>query len=402
MRLVLVVGGDEELARRLQGFIGHQTISMGAEAVQDDPSAFLRGLDPAVFPDAMIITSAVPLETAMALGREVSTLRPDVDIVLVAATEKEIMLEAMRAGFRDVAAGVDDPALLAGLRDRLAQRDASARQAPAERGPGQQASGASVDFTSRGLVVLSPKGGVGKTSIATNLSVALARQSPMEVVLVDLDLQFGDVATVLDLAPAHTLDEAFESGSQDNLLLKTYLTVHPAGFFVLCGADSPAANERVTSAQVASLVRQLKQQFRYVVVDTAGGLDEATLGALEEADDVVMVSTMDIACLRGVRKALELVGELGLLPASRHVVLNFADKHSGLRVKDVESMLGVPVDFVLPRAKEVPVGANKGVPIMVSNKSGQFVKTVRALAQRVDDRARAADGKQGHKRLEVA
>jgi pilus assembly protein CpaE len=217
------------------------------------------------------------------------------------------------------------------------------------------------------LTVLSPKGGVGKTSIATNLAVALAQQSPMEVVLVDLDLQFGDVSTVLDLRPSHTLEDAFGPGARDNLLLKTYLTVHTAGFFVLCGAESPAANDHVTSEQVT-----------------------------------VLVSTMDIACLRSVRKEVELLSELAILPASRHVVLNFADKQSGLKVKDVEAMLGLPVDVVMPRAKEVPVASNKGVPLVVSSRSNPFVKSVKALAKKVYDRARAAEGKPGHKRLEVA
>ena len=252
------------------------------------------------------------------------------------------------------------------------------------------------------MTVLSPKGGVGKTSIATNLAVALAQQSPMEVVLVDLDLQFGDVSTVLDLRPSHTLEDAFGPGARDNLLLKTYLTVHTAGFFVLCGAESPAANDHVTSEQVTALVRQLQEQFRYVVVDTAAGLDEATLGALEASDDAVLVSTMDIACLRSVRKEVELLSELAILPASRHVVLNFADKQSGLKVKDVEAMLGLPVDVVMPRAKEVPVASNKGVPLVVSSRSNPFVKSVKALAKKVYDRARAAEGKPGHKRLEVA
>ncbi len=210
------------------------------------------------------------------------------------------------------------------------------------------------------------------------------------------------MSTVLDLRPSHTLEDAFGPGARDNLLLKTYLTVHTAGFFVLCGAESPAANDHVTSEQVTALVRQLQEQFRYVVVDTAAGLDEATLGALEASDDAVLVSTMDIACLRSVRKEVELLSELAILPASRHVVLNFADKQSGLKVKDVEAMLGLPVDVVMPRAKEVPVASNKGVPLVVSSRSNPFVKSVKALAKKVYDRARAAEGKPGHKRLEVA
>lgn len=398
MSLVLIVGGDDELAARVESTIGHQCVTLGADALQGDSTSFLRGLDPTVIPDAMILTSAVPLAASMALAREVAAVRPDVDLVLIAATEKEIMLEAMRSGIRDVAPSIDDPSLMAGLRSRL-----DARTPTAANDPLKLAKPATpVDFRSRTITVLSPKGGVGKTSISTNLAVALAQQSPMEVVLVDLDLQFGDVSTVLDLRPTHTLEDAFGPGAHDNLLLKTYLTVHNAGFFVLCGAESPAANDHVTSENVRVLIRQLQEQFRYVIVDTAAGLDEATLGALEASDDAVMVTTMDIACLRSVRKEIELLGELSLMPPSRHVVLNFADKQSGLKVKDVEALVGVPVDVVLPRAKEVPVASNKGVPLVISSKSNPFVKAVRSLSKKIYDRARAAEGKQGHKRLEVA
>lgn len=399
MSLVLIVGGDEELAARVEATIGHQCVALGAEALQGDTSSFLRGLDPTVIPDAMVLTSAVPLASSMALAREVTTVRPDVDLVLVAATDKEIMLDAMRAGIRDVASSIDDPALLAGLRARL---DARAPAVPGDPLKLAAKPMTPVDFRSRTITVLSPKGGVGKTSISTNLAVALAQQSPMEVVLVDLDLQFGDVSTVLDLRPSHTLEDAFGPGAHDNLLLKTYLTVHEAGFFVLCGAESPAANDHVTSEQVTALVRQLQEQFRYVVIDTAAGIDEATLGAIEASDDAVLVTTMDIACLRSVRKEIELLGELSLMPASRHVVLNFADKQSGLKVKDVEALVGVPVDVVLPRAKEVPVASNKGVPLVLSSRSNPFAKSVKGLAKKIYDRARATEGKQGHKRLEVA
>lgn len=399
MSLVLIVGADEELAGRIESIIGHQCVALGADAVQGDSQHFLRGLDPTKIPDAIILTSSVPLAASMTLAKEVSTVRPDVDIVLVAATEKEIMLDAMRAGIRDVAASIEDPNLLAGLRARLDVRRPASEADPLKLAAKPMVP---VDFTSRTMTVLSPKGGVGKTSIAVNLAVALAQQSPMEVVLVDLDLQFGDTATVLDLRPSHTIEDAFGSGAQDNLLLKTYLTVHDAGFFVLCGAESPAANDHVTSDQVAQLVRQLQEQFRYIVIDTAAGIDDATLGALEVTDDTIVVTTMDIACLRSVRKEVELLGELSLLPRSRHVVLNFADKQTGLKVKDVEALLGLPVDFVVPRAKEVPVASNKGVPVLVSSRSIPFSKTVKALAKKIYDRARATEGKQGHKRLEVA
>lgn len=397
MSIALIVGGGDDLARRMSAAIGHPTVALGVEAVVAEGASLLRGLDAATLPEAIVFTDAVPLTRSLSMADEVRSVRPDIDMVLIAAVEREIMLDAMRAGIRDVASSIEDPVLLTGLRDRLDARSGGARAAAAV--PVHQTP---IDFRSRTIVVVSPKGGVGKTSVSSNLAVALAQQSPMEVVLLDLDLQFGDLSTVLDLKPTHTLADAFSTAARDNLLLKTYLTVHSAGFYVLCGADSPAANDKVSGDQVIQLIRQLKDQFRYVLIDTAAGLDDATLAALECADDVVLMSTMDVACLRGVRKEIELLTELSLLPDSRHVVLNFADKQTGLRVKDVESMLGMPVDFVIPRAKEVPAAANRGVPLLASAKSGPFVKTIKALSKRIYDRARAAEEKQTHRRVDVA
>lgn len=395
--IALVVGTDDETAARVTAAIGYRTVALSSDAVLSESASLLRGLDPASLPEAIVFSAQVPVHRSLAMAAEVHRVRPDIDMVLIAAVEKQIMLDAMRVGIRDVGSALEDATVLAGLRGRLDARNSANRPAAAP-----IVAPVPVDFSSRTITVLSPKGGVGKTSISSNLAVALAQQSPMEVVLVDLDLQFGDLSTVLDLKPTHTLRDAFALTARDNLLLKTYLTVHSAGFYVLCGADSPAANDKVTPGQVSQLIRQLQDQFRYVIVDTAAGLDDATLAALECTDDAVVVTTMDVACLRSVQKEIELLTELSLMPASRHVVVNFADRASGLRIKDVEAVIGGPVDVVLPRSKELPLASNRGVPLLVSSKSGPFVKSIRALGQRIFDRARAAERKVGHKRLEVA
>ncbi len=237
---------------------------------------------------------------------------PSIDMVLVDEVPLDTVVEAMRSGYRDVLAPdmPDDQ-----LREVLRRAELHRLKAEAPTVIGTPAVAPPPPEESRTITVVSPKGGVGKTSIATNMAIGFAEQHPSDVVLVDLDLQFGDVASTLDLAPAHTIEEALSPlAASDNLVVKTMLTVHPAGFYVMCGADSPAANDEVTGAQIVRLLTQLSTQFRYVIVDTAGGLTEPTLAALEVTDDIVMVSTMDVACVRGVRKAVELLSQIGLLP----------------------------------------------------------------------------------------
>lgn len=394
--IVLVVGADDAAAERIGSAIGYRAVALSAASVSAPSVSLLRGMDAAQLPGVMVFTDEIPFERSISMAAEVHAVRPDIVMVLVSRAEASVLIEAMRAGIRDIAPSLEDATFLANLRSTLdGQGGANASGVVV-------AQSQPVDFTSRTITVLSPKGGVGKTNISVNLAVALAEQSPMDVVLVDLDLMFGDVSTVLNLRPTHTLEDAFKAGGRDSLLLKTFLTVHDHGFYVLCGAESPAANDNVSGPDVAELIRQLQSQFRYVVVDTSAGLDDATLAALEVSHDAVVVTTMDMACLRSVRKAVELLGELALLPASKYIAVNFADKQSGLRIKDVEAIVGLPVDIVLPRMSEVQSAANRGVPALTAMKSGPFVKSIRTLAKRVFDRAREMETKPGHKRLEVA
>ncbi|MBM9464435.1 AAA family ATPase [Aeromicrobium sp. YIM 150415] len=394
--VLLIVGAPEATADRVSAQIGFPVVALTAASVAAPGSSLLRGVEAAQLPAVIVFADELPLERSLALAAEVREVRPDVDMILIGRLEAQLVLEAMRAGIRDVAPELTDAGFLTSLRGRMEAR------AGRSRAPATTLAQAPVEFSSRVMTVLSPKGGVGKTSLSVNLAVALAESHPMEVVLVDLDLQFGDVSTVLGLDPAYTLADAFESAGGDSLLLKTFLTVHPAGFYVLCGADSPAANDTVPAERIRDLLLQLQSQFRYVLIDTSAGIDEATLAALEVSHDAIVVSSMDMACLRSVRKGIELLGELKLMPASRHVVVNFADKQSGLRIKDIEAVLGVPADFALPRTKDVQISANRGVPLLSSSKGGPFVKAVKALAQRIYERARATEPKPGHRRVEVS
>ena len=113
------------------------------------------------------------------------------------------------------------------------------------------------------------------------------------------------------------------------MVLKTFLTQHPTGLYAVCGAESPAAGDRVTAEDVSRLLAALAREFRYVVVDTAPGLSAQTLAALDRATDVVMLSSMDVPGVRGLRKELDVLRELCMIPAGRHVVMNFADPKTG-------------------------------------------------------------------------
>src|SRR5690606_32365469 len=162
--------------------------------------------------------------------------------------------------------------------------------------------------TGRVIAVASPKGGVGKTTIATHLAAALAQHSPTGTVLVDLDVQFGDVAAALDLDPTYTLGDVLSGPvATDAIALKSLLTQHESGLYVLPGVRNPAEADHIGTEHISRLLGTLKREFRYVVLDTAPGLHEQTLAALDQATDVVLVCGLDVPSVRGMRKELDLL-----------------------------------------------------------------------------------------------
>jgi pilus assembly protein CpaE len=202
----------------------------------------------------------------------------------------------------------------------------------------------------------------------------------MNTVIVDLDVQFGDVAAALRLAPEHSLTEAVTGPAVDDaLVLKTFLTVHPASIYALCTPANPAEGELVGAAQVAHLIDQLSGQFQYVIIDTAPGMGEHALAALEAATDAVFVTGMDVPGVRGLRKQMDLLGELSLVPENVKVVVNAADRSTGLTVEDIEATVRTPVDYVIPRSRVAAYATNRGEPLLLHAPKDKAAKQMQSL-----------------------
>ncbi|MEQ4519385.1 AAA family ATPase [Pseudarthrobacter sp. B907] len=346
-------------------------------------------------PEVLILGPDVPIEDALRLATVFDVQLPELSVILVGEPDPDFILLAMRAGIRDILSPGSDPAQIRVLLERACQSFASRNRTTAVQQP---------DSRPRGLVigVFSPKGGVGKTTIATNIAIGLGRVAPMGVVIVDLDLQFGDVASGLYLNPEHTVTDAVSaSASQDSLVLKAFLTVHPSSIYALCAPRTPVEADDITPQQVSRLIEQLAEQFQYVVIDTAPGLPEVGLAAMEQCTDVVWVSAMDVPSIRGLRSGLEILRRLDLLPETRHVVLNMADSKSGLSVQDVEATIGAPVDVSIPRSKAVAYSTNRGVPVLQDGRKDPAVKGLRQLVTRFDPAWRATAQKKLHRRVVV-
>jgi pilus assembly protein CpaE len=376
MSRVVLAAADADLGARVRAAADGDVHELPAGRLPGDPTRLFEQLVDDELPEVLVIgPEAAPAEV-FALAARLDVQCPGISVVLVADPGPELWQAAMRAGIRDLVSPSADPAELRAAIDRAGAAATGRRRVlrPVED---------AARYTGRVLTVASPKGGVGKTTVATNLAVGLTAVAPQSTVLVDLDVQFGDVAYALGLTPEYTLPDAVHGpASEDTMVLKTFLTQHPSGLYAVCGAESPAAGDRVTAEDVSRLLAALAREFRYVVVDTAPGLSEQTLAALDRATDVVMISSMDVPGIRGLRKELDVLRELCMIPAGRHVVMNFADPKGGLSVRDVETAIGTGVDVVLPRSAAVPMSTNQGVPLLQSGGRDPMTKELRRLVAR--------------------
>lgn len=236
---------------------------------------------------------------------------------------------------------------------------------------------------SEAIAVVAPKGGQGKTTIAINLATGLAEVAPNSVVLVDADLQFGDITAALALDPTHTLVDAVADAALDEIVLKTTLTHHKDGFFVIASAPKPELGDKVAPEALAQLIDRLRVTFRYVIVDTTPGLCEHTLVVLEHVTDAVFVTNMGVPSLRALRSEFELLTTLGLMPGNRHIVLNQTDKLSGLTIRDVEHIIGAPIDIEVPKSSAVLLASNRGVPLIHDDVRDPAAKAIRSIVLRI-------------------
>jgi pilus assembly protein CpaE len=331
-----------------------------------------RSLSSSVDEYAIVIGPTVDLEAAAALADTLRVTRPAVSVVLIRRrVDTSVLAEALRSGMREVV----DERDLTGLGAAVG-RAFEVWQA-------LTGGSATPTATARGqlITVFSPKGGVGKTTIAVNLAVALSQGGARKVCLVDLDLAFGDVAITLQLFPARTIADAvhLQSGL-DFAVLEPLLTEYRDQLAALVAPVQPDAKDNIPPALVGQILSLLKANFDHVVVDTSPAFDEFVLQAVDETDEMLLVTTLDVPTLKNVKVAVETLDLLNFPKAKRHLILNRADDKVGLSKEKVESTLGMPVAAAIPTSSQVAHATNSGEPILVGQPKHQVSQAIRKLA----------------------
>jgi pilus assembly protein CpaE len=232
------------------------------------------------------------------------------------------------------------------------------------------------------IAVRGAKGGVGTTAIATNLAVALHRQSQQPTVLLDGDFFAGDVLAALNLSSNRSVMDLLSNvGRLDDDLLNTTLVTHSSGIDVLASPSDFEQVEHIKADTYKHLLEELRNHYAYVVVDCAATLDSNTLAALDVADLLLLVSTPELAALKNAARLIQLGARLGYTEDKLRLVLNRSNLPGGVSPKDFEQHLSYHTSFKLPNDSAIPEALAAGEPLKTSNKAARELdKLARSIA----------------------
>ncbi len=316
-------------------------------------------------------------------------------VILSVQSDPNYMRRAMLAGARDFLTkppSVDELTSAirsAGVKAREERAKTSqgfSQQVPG--GPGSSPIAAPAVSLGKVIVVYSPKGGVGCTTIAVNLAVSL-HNDETQVVLVDGNLQFGDVAVFLNEQSKNSVvDLAPRADELDPEVVNGVLISHgSSGVKVLAAPFRPEYAENVTGEQFAKLLRYLRRMFSYIIVDTSSALTDVTLGGIDASDVIILVTTQDIPAIKNARLFLDVADALGIEKKRILFVMNRYDRRIGITAEKVSENFKHEIVATLPLDERIVVpSVNRGLPFMVNNKSQPIARGILALTEVVRQR----------------
>jgi pilus assembly protein CpaE len=294
----------------------------------------------------------------------------------------DLLQRALRAGVKDVLQAPPDTAQLGDAITRAAATLSFSVPTLAPTSPGGPTYAPSDGEAGKVMTVFSTKGGAGTSVLATNLAVVMAKRSERPVVLIDADLQFGDVAVMLKLAPEHTIVDAVSALDRlDVNLLGNLLIEHkPSSLLVLPAPMEPAFADQIGAAEMVRIVEVLRTFCSYVIIDTPTYFNDVVLGLIEVSDDVLLVAGMDIPNIKNVKIGLQTLRLLNTPMEKLRLILNRANSKVKLDVGEVERTLGVQADALIPSDIVVPQAVNKGEAVVLTAPRSAVARSIEDLA----------------------
>jgi pilus assembly protein CpaE len=346
-------------------------------------------------PDVLLLDINMPGLDGIATAEQLSATLPRSAIVMMSVQgEPDYLRRSMLAGAREFLVkpfSADElSAAIRQVHQREVQKQGHMATNPAAQN-GRAANGAVGAERRRGRVVtfFSPKGGVGRTTMAVNVAVAAAADMGQKVVIVDASFQFGDVGVLLNMSPKNNtiadLVRELAVGESDGV--DSMIVDHSSGVRVLLAPTSPEQAELVTPEHVTTILTALRATHDLVVVDAWPWLNDTTITFLDNSDVIAVLLTLEITNIKNLRQFLGLVETLGYHEGKVKLVLNRADSAYGIRVNDVETSIGRKIDYtIVSDGQTVVYALNRGVPFVLGSKQARVSQDVTRLARAVSER----------------
>jgi pilus assembly protein CpaE len=386
---ILVVDDIAETRENLAKLIGFETdmtIVASAEGGQQAVEFAKRDR-----PDVILMDINMPDMDGITATEIIANTVPESPIIMMSVQgEQDYLRRSMLAGAREflVKPFSADELVNAIRHVHEIEKVKRARYAQAAPAASAHSSLTSALQPQKGKIItfFSPKGGVGRTTIATNLAVALHQSTNQPVVLVDGSLPFGDVAVILNMSPkAKTIADLVGSFDQvDAEVMETVLVPHSTGIKVLLAPPTPEAAELITGANIKRVLETLRGSYAWVVVDTWPSFQEQVLTMLDVADVILTLMTLEITSLKNVRVFMEIAEKLGYDEHKVQLVANRNDSSGGIKASDVESSLARKIPHtIVSDGRALVLAVNRGVPFVISHRDSQVAKDIYTLAEKL-------------------
>ncbi len=350
----------------VSGFVVVGTAGYGMEAV-----SLAKDSDPEV----VVIAVEEPIVRAIQSIEAIADLLPQAAIVGYSTIrDATTMRKAMLAGAKDyLPCPLKDEDLINSIHAVMAQEER--RRA--------RISGEADEPVAAGTVitVFGAKGGIGKTTIATNLATALVQKTNQSAVLVDLDTRFGDVAILMDIPVEHSIaDMAVPEEEITREMLQECLYTHNSGVAILPAPIRPTDWRNVHAGHIERIVTLLTQTYDYVILDTPGTFNDIVARALELASMVVLVATVDMASLKDTLLAIDMLRSWNFPQEKVKLVINATNEASNVQPQEVKRMLGRDVFWSIPYDRNISTATQLGMPVVVAKPQSKASESMVEMA----------------------
>lgn len=236
------------------------------------------------------------------------------------------------------------------------------------------------------ISLFSTKGGVGKTTAAVNVAVELANRQLAKVLLIDLNLQFGDIASFLNLVPKKTIADLAQVATLKYEEVRFHMLTHKSGVEVLAASTRPEYAELITAEHISQILNEVKPHFDYVICDNVSRFDDISLSGLEVADEIWLVLGMDIPSIKNTKLSLDILQNLNYSHKVK-IILNRFDKKSAITLKDIENSINVKVDYTISNEEQPFITAlNKGIPLVEAYPNSNASEEIRKIVGKVSEK----------------